>query len=177
MILNGLFLKALWRSTSLSVLSSLHAPNSLKDRGNVLPLAVSCSLFPVGGLLPLIYTHSATNVNPPLHIHGLPAATRSLSIVLEHRNTPIAPRTHWICYDIPPVQVIEPGEWRGKSGRNDFLINGYTGPLGPPYSGTFCFIVYALRRSLHLTVGASRYQVQRSIASELLAFGELPFYA
>lgn len=177
MILNGLFLKAPMRSTSLSVFSSQHLSASLHNPSKTLPLSVSCSLFPAGGLLPYHYRYNASNTNPPLRIKGLPHQARSLLVLLEHRDAPLAARTHWICWDLPPILEIETNEQRGIHGRNDFLINGYTGPLCLPLHGSFCFVVFALRRSLHLPKGASRYAALRLLPAELLAIGELPFYA
>ena len=177
MVMTGLFLKAGQRDLSSSTLP--FSPSWYHAYGweRTASLRISSNAFPEGGLLPSTYTYSAANINPSLCIKGLPRTTRSLLVVLEHRNAPIAPRTHWLCWDLPPLQEIRSGEQRGKLGRNDFLINGYTGPLGQPFSGSFCFIVFALRRALHLPMGASRYQAQRSLAAELLAVGELPFFA
>jgi len=177
MILPGLFLKVAHRQLSLPLITASSSPAYMYHSERVLPLRLSSRAFPRGGVLPSEYSYAASNNNPPLFIDGLPETARSLMILLEHRNAPITPRTHWICWDIPPLSEIQAGEQRGKQGRNDFLVNGYTGPLGQPFSGSFCFSVFALRRFLHLPVGASRYKAQRLLSTELLAFGELPFYA
>jgi phosphatidylethanolamine-binding protein (PEBP) family uncharacterized protein len=177
MILPGLFLKVAHRQLSLPLVSASLSQACVCHSERVLPLRLSSCAFPRGGVLPSEYSYAASNTNPPLRIDGLPETARSLMILLEHRNAPIAPRTHWICWDIPPILEIQAGDQRGKPGRNDFLINGYTGPLGQPFSGSFCFFVFALRRPLHLPVGASCYQAMRLLTTELLSFGELPFYA
>ena len=177
MVLAGLFLKAAQRRLLLPSVSSSQHVFCMHDPASTLPLRLSSSAFPAGGLLPFVFRQNASNTNPPLFVRGLPDTTRSLMVMLEHRNAPIAPRTHWVCWDLPPVQEITVGEQRGKQGRNDFLIDGYTGPLGQSVSGSFCFTVFALRRALHLPEGSSCYQAQRLLTSELLAYGELPFYA
>lgn len=177
MIMLGRFYKTKYgKSPSLPDPVSHPAASALAG-AEFTPLHIVSSAFPSGGLLPMAFRYGACNYNPPLQIGGLPTATRSLLVLLEHRNAPIAPRTHWICWDLPPVQNIKENEKRGVQGRNHFLINGYTGPFCPSEPRRFCIVVLALRRVLHLPAGSSCFQAKRIATSETLAKGELSFFA
>jgi phosphatidylethanolamine-binding protein (PEBP) family uncharacterized protein len=177
MINLGLFMRNNRRGSLWPPLPDATHRNSPAGSMNSLPLCITSVAFPPGGLIPSFYRFSGANCNPPLRIKGLPKQTRSLLVVLEQRDTPIAPRTHWVCWDIPPSHEIVAKEQRGIQGKNDFLHIGYTGPLSQNMPASFCFLVFALRSSIFFREGSFRYQVQRSIASGLLAVGELPFFA
>lgn len=177
MINRGPFFRVNWRKQGLPSVAS-GPPTALMGFSlSPLPLCIGSSAFAPGGLLPGIYRYDASNCNPPLHIVGLPPDTRSLVVLLEQIGTPIAPRTHWICWDLPPAPVIATGETGGINGRNDFLFSSYTGPCLQGSILPYCFLVYALRNILHLPAGATRFQAERSFSSQVLAKGALYFFA
>jgi len=173
----GPFSKTKIRDVALPVASCLDKLQQYSFQSAPVPLQLSSSAFPAGGLLPSLYRYSGYNCNPPLQISGLPTATRSMSVILEQRDAPVAARTHWVCWDLPPVTDIATREIRGTHGRNDFLHHGYTGPYTQDSLCRYYIVVYALRSRLHLPCGASRHQAERLLASQLLACGELDFYA
>jgi phosphatidylethanolamine-binding protein (PEBP) family uncharacterized protein len=142
-----------------------------------IPLLITSPAFPEGGFLPLPYRSVGCNCNPPLQIVGIPSSARSLLVILEQPGAPLAPRTHWLCWDLPTNSHIQTRAQNGTQGRNDFLHEGYTGPFLQKEIFRFTFLVYALRYQLHLPPGASRYQVEKHIASAQLACGGLSCFA
>lgn len=143
---------------------------------NPLLLQISSPAFPNGGFLPMPYRSEGCNCNPPLQIVGLPPVARSLLVILEQQGTPLSSRTHWVCWDLPVHSLIETREQNGTNGRNDFLMEGYTGPFQQKEITSYRFLVHALRYQMHLPTGASRYQVEKLLGASRVAYGELSFF-
>lgn len=173
----GPFSKTKMRGSEIPIIASHNGTHQRYSLPTDVTLQVNSSAFPSNGLLPSVYRFDGHNCNPPLQIKGIPETTRSLLIILEQRDAPVAARTHWICWDIPADRTIAARETRGINGRNDFLHRSYTGPYPQDSLYPFCFVVYALRSKLHLPFGASRHKAEKLLASQLLACGELAFYA
>src|SRR3989344_2399774 len=73
-------------------------------------LKITSSAFQANQPIPKKYTCQGDNINPNLKIDGVPAAAKSLALIL---HDPDAPReggfTHWVVWNIP-VQTSEISE-------------------------------------------------------------------
>ncbi|MBV8487472.1 MAG: YbhB/YbcL family Raf kinase inhibitor-like protein, partial [Planctomycetaceae bacterium] len=58
-------------------------------------------------------------------------------------------------------------------GKNDFGKIGYGGPCPPSGSHRYVFRLYAVDRSLDVSVGATRAEVLRAIEGHVVAEGKL----
>ena len=121
-----------------------------------------------GGPIPARYSCDGDSISPPLSWSGVPAGTRSLTLIL---HDPDAPRpggfTHWIVYNMDPRSNSLPenvparGRLGGSvlQGRNDAGRDGYFGPCPPSGTHRYVFTLYALDTVLNLKPGASEPQV------------------
>ncbi len=141
------------------------------------------SVFKDGEAIPKTYTCEGVDTNPPLYISGLPNGTKSLVVIVDDPDAPGGTFTHWIAWNIPPVEEIPswiPREGETEEpihmvqGKNDFGKIGYNGPCPPrgkPHH--YHFKVYALDTELDLPPGASRHQLERAMEGHVLAWGEV----
>jgi Raf kinase inhibitor-like YbhB/YbcL family protein len=91
--------------------------------------------------IPERYTCQGQNVSPPLRIEAVPAAAKSLALIVDDPDAPdpAAPKriwVHWVVYDLPPdtreldegVSAL-PGD--ARTGTNDWGATMYGGPCPP----------------------------------------------
>ena len=126
------------------------------DGGAAGGLALQSPAFSAGGDIPVLHTCDGRDVSPPLAWHGVPAAARSLALVVDDPDAPdpAAPQTtwvHWVLYDIPPQatglgQGVASNELPAgtRQGRNDWGRTGYGGPCPPTGRHRYFHKLYAL---------------------------------
>jgi hypothetical protein len=135
-------------------------------------LKISSEAFPSMGEILRKYTCEGINISPPLAISGYPEETRSLVLIVEDPDAPGGTWTHWVMWNIPPVQIRE-GEAPGVQGKNDFGFDVYGGPCPPSGSHHYHFKLYALNCMLDLPEGSSKREVEHAMEKYVLAYGEL----
>lgn len=140
-------------------------------------LSIESPAFRHGGILPSLYRSERLNINPPLRLNLLPSGTRSLAIIMADVDTPIAPRVHWICWDLPPTTQIRANEERGITGINDFQSSSYVGPCDGRASHKYFFRVFALDSLLNLPSLTRHHTVEKSILPHVLAKGDMLFFS
>ena len=123
--------------------------------------------------IPDKFTCEGEDINPELFIEGLPTGARSLALIVEDPDSIKGNWVHWVVYNIAPVTRIEENSIPGKEGINDFGRKSYGGPC--PLSGThrYLFRLYALDAILDLKEGLTKFELERSIESRVLAQAEL----
>lgn len=140
-------------------------------------LTVKSNAFVSGGLLPTLYRLEGLNVNPLLRIKFIPAEARSIAVVMKDADAPVAPRIHWICWDLPPDEWVHLNELRGINGLNDFHLAAYTGPCVCNPRHKYFFHVYALNKKLFLPSGTPAFKFFKSMNRHLIAEGSLLFFS
>jgi Raf kinase inhibitor-like YbhB/YbcL family protein len=136
------------------------------------------SSFQPGAVVPANNTCSGKNVSPPLAWSGVPAATKSLALLVEDPDAPGGTFVHWTAYDIDPKttqfgeDAVPPGT---KEGENSFGDRGYAGPCPPKgdQPHRYVFTLYALKSPLELGAGAKPDEVRSAIKGRALAKGQL----
>lgn len=88
-------------------------------------LKLTCSEMGEGGQLSEKYTFPGCSVNPPLEIENIPAAAKSLAVIMESFTGSGIVHTHWVAWNIPVTNRIRENELRGDSALNDFGKTGY----------------------------------------------------
>ncbi len=140
-------------------------------------LTLTSPAFEHGGTIPKQYTCDGENVNPELHIGGIPPAAKSLVLVVEDPDAPVGTFTHWLVWNIQPgtSQIPVGAKDIGVEGVTSFSRTGYGGPCPPPgKKHRYYFKVYALDTMLDLlTTGANKSQLELGIEKHLLAVAEL----
>jgi len=145
-------------------------------------LALASTAFEDGGPIPARHTCDGADVSPPLSWSGVPAAAKSLALIVDDPDAPdpAAPKVdwvHWVVYDLPPTTPglpegatpLPPGT---RLGTTDFGRTGWGGPCPPIGRHRYVFRLYALDVVLPDLGAARRANVEAAMAGHVLAKGE-----
>ena len=140
-------------------------------------LTLSVDSLSPGSVLPDVYTCKGSMVSPQVAWSGIPAGTKSLVLIVEDPDAPNGLYTHWLVYNIPPLDGgIEQGQTNAKvlangaqQGESSNGFRGYFPPCPPPGSThRYIFRLYAL--DLYLTLPtADRAAIDQALASQTIA--------
>jgi Raf kinase inhibitor-like YbhB/YbcL family protein len=130
--------------------------------------------------IPEDFTCEGKNISPRIEILGLDAA--SVAIILDDSDSPSGAFTHWIIWNIEPIEVIPEGIPRnatvespivGEQGTNSYGKIGYLGPCPPPGKPHhYVFRVFGLDMMLDLRSGASRKELEEAMKGHMIQQGE-----
>lgn len=124
-------------------------------------------------------TCEGEDISPEIGVQGLSAT--SMAVIVDDPDARSA-FTHWIIWNIPPVDVI-PGAipknatvnkpFSALQGTNSFGRVGYGGPCPPPGKPhRYFFRVFGLDRMLDLKPGSSRQDLEKAMEGHVLQKGE-----
>ena len=136
-------------------------------------LTVTSTGFEADGAIPSKYTCDGMDVNPPLLIGQVPQEIRSLAIIVDDPDAPAGTWVHWVMWNIPPASEIKENAAPGMQGMNDFSKHRYNGPCPPSGVHRYFFKVYALDDVLNIPASSDKGDLERAMASHILAYGEL----
>lgn len=146
-------------------------------------LTLTSPVFEHGDLIPLKFTCDGQNINPEIHIGGVPKGTKSLVLIMDDPDVPKVVRLegffdHWILFNISPdTDSIKEGSVAGVVGANGRGATSYTGPCPPPQyepkEHRYFLKLYALTTELQLSEGASKQEVKKSMEGYILEEVEL----
>ena len=136
-------------------------------------LLITSSAFENNSRIPKKHTCDGKDVNPPLHIEGVPKKTKSLVLIVDDPDAPMGTWEHWNMWNIPPTNKIKEDSVVGVEGINDFAKHSYGGPCPPSGVHRYFFKVYALDVQLSLRVHSSKKDIVKAIVGHVLAKGEL----
>jgi Raf kinase inhibitor-like YbhB/YbcL family protein len=121
-------------------------------------MEIVSAAFQHQGAIPAKYTCEGKNVSPPLAWSGVPAAAKSLALVVEDPDAPdpAAPEmtwVHWVLYNIPSAcgglpEAVRELPAGTLEGLNDWKRTGYGGPCPPVGRHRYLHRLYALDRAL-----------------------------
>lgn len=134
------------------------------------------SVFSDNQAIPSRFTCDGENINPELNITGVPANTKSLSLIVDDPDAPGGDFVHWVIWNIgaETTQIKENSLPAGVVvGRNDFGNNEYGGPCPPSGTHRYQFKVYALDKKLDLTAGAGKKELLAAMNGHILSQVEL----
>jgi Raf kinase inhibitor-like YbhB/YbcL family protein len=155
------------------------------------PMVASPRTFPVhsrafvdGAPLPLRYTADGEGLSPPIQWHNVPAATRSVALVIEDADSPTPrPLVHAIVWNLPGEDgvlgegVLNAMQATGSAdlGRNSLLQHAYLPPDPPPGHGPhrYAFQVFALASVPERGVAPGRGGLLDMLRDHVLASGLL----
>jgi Raf kinase inhibitor-like YbhB/YbcL family protein len=152
-------------------------------------MELSSSAFAHNADIPSLYTCEGKDQSPPLAWSGVPAATKSLALIVDDPDAPdpAAPKrtwVHWVLYNIPPGT---PGVAAGQShaseltagtrdGLNDWKRAGYGGPCPPIGRHRYFFKLYALDTVLPALQPATKTALEQAMHGHILMQAELLGY-
>ena len=139
-------------------------------------MKITSSAFQESGNIPQKFSCDGSNVNPPLHFEGAPAAAKSLALIVDDPDAPSGLFAHWLVWNIDPKtsDIAENGvPQTGIQGTNDFGKTGYGGPCPPSGTHRYYFRIFALDQSLNIKPGAKRKELEATIRGHTIAQGEL----
>lgn len=134
-------------------------------------LTVKSDAFTDDGVIPARFTCDGENINPPLHIEGIPEDSLSLAIIVDDPDAPGGSFCHWVNWNIPVTHEIQEKENRGMKGMNDFGEHGYSGPCPPAGVHRYHFKIYALNRTLDISPSSDKMQLESAMSDSVIAFG------
>lgn len=136
-------------------------------------LKISSNAFPESGAIPSKYTCDGDDINPPIHIEGIPEEAKSIAIIIDDLDAPHGNFCHWVIWNIPVTHQVNERESRGCTGMNDFSRHQYNGPCPPSGIHRYHFKVYALDCSLSLPVSSGKKHLEITMSNHIVAFGVL----
>jgi Raf kinase inhibitor-like YbhB/YbcL family protein len=137
------------------------------------PLTITSPDFENEGKLPEKFSCDGEGVNPTLQIQGLPDGTKSLVLIVEDPDVPLATFNHWLVWNIPPQDVISENTTPGIQGNNSMGKNSYSSPCPPAGMHRYFFKVYALNSMLELDGDANKKEVEQAMNGHVIAQGEI----
>lgn len=146
-------------------------------------MKLSSTAFRHHDSIPAAYTCEGADVSPPLAWSEVPAAARSLVLIVDDPDAPDprAPKrvwVHWVLYDLPPnvsglgegVNELPAGT---REGINDWSRAGYGGPCPPIGRHRYFFKLYALDTVLGDLGGPTKAKLEAAMRGHVLAQAEL----
>jgi Raf kinase inhibitor-like YbhB/YbcL family protein len=154
-------------------------------RGAQMTMTLTSPAFPPGGEIPVKHTCEGADVSPALAWSGVPAAAKSLALIVDDPDAPDpkAPRmtyVHWVLYNLPPTATGLPeGASRGGlpagtlEGTNDWKRTGYGGPCPPIGRHRYFHKLYALDTTLSDLHRPTKAQLEKAIEGHVIDKVEL----
>lgn len=143
-------------------------------------MKLTSSAFKEKGIIPSLYTCEGKNINPPLEFQGVPAAAKSLVLIMDDPDVPRTLRPdgmydHWVVFNIPPAtkSIPEHAKPPGIQGMNTAGKSQYIGPCPPDREHRYFFKLYALDTLLQLFATATKKEVEAAMKGHILAHAEL----
>jgi len=148
-------------------------------------LSLTSTAFRPGEGIPAIYTCDGSNTSPPLSWSGVPAAARSLALIVEDPDAPdpAAPQriwAHWVLYNIPPdagglPEAVQQEDLPhgARHGANDWKSKAYGGPCPPVGRHRYFHKLFALDLVLPDLGAPSKAQLEQAMQGHIVEQAEL----
>jgi len=148
-------------------------------------MTISSPAFDDKGEIPRRHTCEGEDIAPQLAWSGVPAAARSLALVVDDPDAPDpeAPRrtwVHWVLYDIPPAAAGLPAGATAadlpegtREGLNDWNRTGYGGPCPPIGRHRYFHKLYALDTVLPDLGRPTKAKLEEAMRGHIIAQAEL----
>jgi Raf kinase inhibitor-like YbhB/YbcL family protein len=161
------------RSIKVALIVSLISVLPVFIYGEEEIMKITSPAFENGKFIPKEYSCQGVGSNPQLLIEGVPAAAKSLVLIVDDPDAPMGTFVHWVVYDIPVVSQIAQDSVPGTQGVNTARQQAYVSPCPPSGVHRYFFRLYALDTELGLAPGAGRAKVEAAMQGHILATAEL----
>jgi Raf kinase inhibitor-like YbhB/YbcL family protein len=145
-------------------------------------IKLSSPVFDQGWMIPGRHTGEGMDVSPALEWSDAPEGTAAYAIICHDPDAPLVTGlgtygfVHWVLYNIPAdVNQLDEGTDQYTSGRNDFGVNGYGGPMPPIGHGKhhYYFWILALDKDLALGERLTMWDLLKQIEPNLIGMNRL----
>lgn len=148
-------------------------------------LTISSDAIPAGGSIPARYTCDGADISPPLAWSGVPAAARSLVLIMDDPDAPdpAAPQrtwVHWVVFNLDPqstglVEGAATGNLPGpaRTCTNDWKKAAYGGACPPIGRHRYFHKLYALDVVLPDHGHPTKAELERLMRGHVIAQAEL----
>lgn len=134
-------------------------------------MRIYSSAFQDNTLIPEKYTCDGQNVNPPLKFENVPAAAKSLALIVDDPDAPRGTWVHWVVWNIDPktTEIKEHSVPAGAhQGVTDFKRNDYGGPCPPSGTHRYFFKLYALDTMLPLSQRTTKADLEKAMQGHII---------
>ena len=141
-------------------------------------LEISIDAFRNTERIPVVYTCEGENLSPAISWRGVPAGTRSFSLIMDDPDAPSGTFTHWVIWNIPAdsaaLERAVPTDSTFPSGAmkgvNSARRVGYMGPCPPIGHGRhrYYFRLYALDAVVDVEPNATADALRSAMRGHLL---------
>jgi len=140
-------------------------------------LSLHSSAFDANAQIPARFTCQGTNDTPPLTIADVPAAAKSLALIVDDPDAPDPAKpkrtwVHWVVYDLP-AKAGELDAAAGRAGTGDAGNTGWKGPCPPIGRHRYFFKLYALDAMLGDRGAMSKEELEKAMQGHVLEKTEL----
>ena len=140
-------------------------------------LSLHSSAFDANAQIPVRFTCQGTNDTPPLTIADVPAAAKSLALIVDDPDAPDPAKpkrtwVHWVVYDLP-AKAGELDAAAGRAGTGDAGNTGWKGPCPPIGRHRYFFKLYALDAMLGDRGAMSKAELEKAMQGHVLEKTEL----
>ena len=133
---------------------------------------LTSTAFSDGDEIPRECGYKNGNTTPPLTISGIPAGTKSLSIIMDDPDAMGAVGkvwVHWVAWNIDPtIELDDVVDHLSIEGMTDFGEVGYGGPAPPDKRHTYVFKLYALDSELDLPNKSTKADVEKAMEGHII---------
>jgi Raf kinase inhibitor-like YbhB/YbcL family protein len=175
------------RTIIIALVASIAAGAIILSQANPLPpgkaasrndtLVIGSAVFTAMDSIPSRYACDGADVSPPLSWRGVPAAAKSIALIVDDPDAPGGTWVHWVVYDLPPgsarldenIPKIDTLRGGGKQGVTDFRRVGYNGPCPPGGTHRYFFKLYALDIMLNLPSGKAKKEIEKAMKGHIIA--------
>lgn len=135
-------------------------------------MKISSPSFSHEATIPQKYTCQGKDINPELHIQGVPENTKSLALIMDDPDAPMGTWVHWVVWNIDPTisEITENSTPKGGViGKNSWGKNTYGGPCPPSGTHRYYFKLYALDITLELSTSRGKKDVEKGMKKHIIA--------
>ena len=144
-------------------------------------IKVTSSAFKEGEMIPKKYTCDGNDSSVPLSWTGLPAGTKTISLISDDPDAPMGTWVHWVLFNLPAEtkevtenmpndKMLANGAMQGINSSREI---GYGGPCPPSGTHRYYFKIYALDKALDLESGITKKDLLSAMEGHILAQGQL----
>ena len=154
-------------------LLSMCAAAALSAQG----MRITSSAFANNESIPAKFTCDGAGMNPALQFSGVPAAAKSLALIVEDPDVPKNLKAdglfeHWLMWDIAPDSKGF-AEGAGKGGINETGSAGFMGPCPPDREHRYFFKLFALDVKLTGAKISTKADLDKAMAGHVIGQAEL----
>ena len=148
-------------------------------------LKLISTAFAADAEIPAPHTCDGGDRSPPLAWSGVPAAAKSLALIVDDPDAPDPkaphkPWVHWVLYNLPTdtpglAEAVAPTDlpFQAQQGANDWHLTGYRGPCPPSGRHRYVYKLYALDTVLTGLASPSKAELEAAMKGHIVGEAQL----